>query len=279
MINRERIGLNRIVYPGLNLEGFFQLTSELKLNKIELRNDLTGKGIIDSYSPQQVRDLAEALSIQILSINALQKFNVAEILPELMEELKELITLAKSINCRAIVLCPNNDVQDQRDEDRIYRETVQALKAFGPLFENSGVLGYVEPLGFPESSLNSLIKAKELIEESGYSTYKTVHDTFHHFLGPDTLTTLEREYDIACSGLVHISGVEEVLPAEQYRDEHRILPSPNDRLKSRQQLDLIVSLGYRGNVCFESFASEIHRLDLDEIKLALEESIDYICTA
>jgi len=52
MINRSKISLNRIIYPKLNLEDFFKLTKDLDLNKIELRNDLPGGKIIDSYTPR-----------------------------------------------------------------------------------------------------------------------------------------------------------------------------------------------------------------------------------
>ncbi len=81
MIERSRICLNRIIYPDLNLEDFFKFTADLGLNKVELRNDLPGKGIIDTYFPEQIKDLSKNYAIEILTINALQKFNLGEVLP------------------------------------------------------------------------------------------------------------------------------------------------------------------------------------------------------
>ena len=50
MIERSRIGLNRVIYPRLNLANFFKFTADLGVSKVELRNDLPGKGIIDAGS-------------------------------------------------------------------------------------------------------------------------------------------------------------------------------------------------------------------------------------
>jgi 2-keto-myo-inositol isomerase len=220
MISKSKIGLNRILFPTANLEEFFKLSSHMGLIKIELRNDLPGAGIIAPYSPEQVKELSEKYNIKILTINALQKFNLGAVLPEVLQELKEMIRLAVAIDCEAIVLVPTND---KRDSDVITQETVAALKAFGPLFENNGIRGYVEPLGFAECSLRSKVSALQAIRESGFSNYKIVHDTFHHYLGPDSDDTLKNDYDISYTGLVHVSGVESHIPSNQYRDDHRIL--------------------------------------------------------
>jgi 2-keto-myo-inositol isomerase len=176
MISKSKIGLNRILFPTANLEEFFKLSSHMGLIKIELRNDLPGAGIIAPYSPEQVKELSEKYNIKILTINALQKFNLGAVLPEVLQELKEMIRLAVAIDCEAIVLVPTNDVNDKRDSDVITQETVAALKALGPLFENNGIRGYVEPLGFAECSLRSKVSALQAIQESGFSNYKIVHE-------------------------------------------------------------------------------------------------------
>jgi len=207
MIKRTRFSLNRIVYPKLKLEDFLKFVKDLDLNKIELRNDLPGGKIIDGYTLGQLKELSKKYGVEILTINALQKFNLAAILPKTLKELKKLINLSLFIGCKAIVLCPNNDVNDKRSSGEIFEETVKALKSFGPLFQDSGMRGYLEPLGFKESSLRSLVTAMKAIQKSGYPVYKTIHDTFHHYIGPDTFNTIKNDYDISYTGLVHISLV------------------------------------------------------------------------
>ena len=276
MMERSRFSLNRIIYPDLNLEDFFKFTADLGLNKVELRNDLPGKGVIDTYSPEEIKDLLKKYGIEILTINALQKFNLGVVLQQAIKALKELISLSLSIGCKAIVLCPNNEVNDRRNSKEIFKETVGALKSFAPLFEESNLLGYVEPLGFKESSLSSLVTAMNAIKEAGCPNYKIVHDTFHHYIGPDTFKTIEDKYNLSYTGLVHISGVESVIPTEQYRDNHRILVSVQDRLKSKEQIELLIKLGYNGDISLEPFAKEVQKMEIEEIKAAIDKSIEYI---
>jgi 2-keto-myo-inositol isomerase len=276
VINLTRFALNRIICPDLDLEAFFKLTSDAGLKKVELRNDLPGKGVIDKLSPAQAGELVDQHGIEIITINALQKFNLGSMRSRLLEELQQIIELAKSINCRAVVLCPNNDKSDGRDHDQIREETLENLKSFAPLFEDSGLTGLVEPLGFPESSLPSLISAMDIIRETGCSRYKVVHDTFHHHLGPDSTARLQKEFDITYTGLVHVSGVETDQPKEVYRDEHRVLVGSKDRLNSREQVQLLLRLGYTGDISYEPFSEAIQNLPADKIKSDLEASLRYL---
>jgi len=195
---------------------------------------------------------------------------------ETIKELKKLINLSLSIGCKAIVLCPNNDVNDKRGSEEIFEETVKALKSFGPLFQDSGMRGYLEPLGFKESSLRSLVTAMKAIQESNYSVYKTVHDTFHHYIGPDTFDTIKNDYDISYTGLVHISGVESNVPVEEYRDNHRVLVTEQDRLQTKKQIELLLKLGYAGNISFEPFSEKIQEMEIEKIKSAINHSIECI---
>ena len=276
MIKRSRIGLNRIVYPNLELEDFYKFTKDLDLNKIELRNDLPGGKIIDGYTPGQLKELSKKYGVEILTINALQKFNLGAILPQTIKELKKLINLSLSIGCKAIVLCPNNDVNDKRGSGEIFKETVKALKSFGPLFQDSGMQGYLEPLGFEECSLRSIVTAMKAIQESGYTVYKIVHDTFHHHIGPDTFDTIENDYDISYTGLVHISGAECNIPVDEYRDNHRILVTAQDRLQTKEQIALLLKLGYKGDISFEPFSKTIKEMEVEKIKSAINNSIECI---
>lgn len=278
MLDKKAFALNRIISPDLGLDDFLRLTAETGLGKVELRNDLPGRGIIDELRPAQVRELADQCGIEIITINALQKFNLGSMRPRLLEELRNLIELAGSIRCRGIVLCPNNDPRDNRNAGQIRKETIENLKSFAPFFEENGLTGLVEPLGFAESSLTSLVAAMEIIGESGCGRYRIVHDTFHHHLGPDGLASLGKQYDIGYTGLVHVSGVEAKIPVEQYRDEHRVLVGPKDRLKSRDQVALLLALGYSGDIAYEPFSREIQSLSVEELKRGIKASVAYLCS-
>ncbi|MCG2821676.1 MAG: TIM barrel protein, partial [Candidatus Atribacteria bacterium] len=144
------------------------------------------------------------------------------------------------------------------------------------LFKDSGMQGYLEPLGFEECSLRSIVTAMRAIQESGYPVYKIVQDTFHHHIGPDTFDTIENDYDISYTGLVHISGVECNLPVGEYRDNHRILVSEQDKLQTKEQIALLLKLGYAGNISFEPFSQKVQEMEIEKIKSAIDHSIEYI---
>lgn len=267
MLNISRFALNRIIYPTLDLEGFFQFTADLGINKVELRNDLPGGKILDNASPGDVTALAEKYGIQIITINAVQHFNLGALLNQVYTNVKDLLRTASAIGCGAIVLCPHNDVEDTRTQEQFYADTVAALKKLAPLFAESGITGLVEPLGFEESSLRSKKVAVKAIQESGYVGYKLVHDTFHHYLSPDE--QVYPEY----TGLVHISGVESDLPKASIRDEHRILIGSQDIMQNKDQIILLESQGYSGVYSFEPFSEDVQQMSLDALHDQLQDSI------
>lgn len=276
MIDRNQFALNRITCPSLGLEEFFRLAAEVGLSKVELRNDLPGARIVDGMKPEQALALAERHRVRVITINALQKFNLSSAREKTTRELESMIGLAAAIRCPALVLCPNNDPRDTRNPQTRLDETADALRAFGPLFSARQMLGYVEPLGFAESSLDSVVTAAEAIRRSGFDCYRVVYDTFHHYLGPDTEATIGSAFPVSLTGLIHVSGVTAGLPTESYRDEHRVLPSAADRMHSRGQVRRLIDLGYLGDISFEPFAAEVQRLGRGELKKALQESLAYL---
>jgi 2-keto-myo-inositol isomerase len=275
-MNPSRISLNRILSPNLSIEEFFSLAARIGAQAVELRNDLEHVDTIDRLSPEAVTELAEKHSLSILTINALLHFNLASRRTELESELRMLLRLASSIACRAIVLIPHNAVDDTRDIDTSYRETVAALKAFAPYFEEAGVMGYIEPLGFPECSLRSKLTALKAIRESGGGPYRIIHDTFHHAVGPDDNDTLATTIPVEDIGLVHISGVEARLPPAQYKDAHRLLVTEKDRLENRDQIMILEKRNYRGYYSFEPFSPVVQRLAAPDLENALRKSIAYL---
>lgn len=279
MIERSRFGLNRIICPSLDIREFFQMANDLGLCYVELRNDLLERSIIDNYSVSEIRYLMKRYNIQICSINAVQQFNYLKEITRIAKELKNLLKLAQEINCRAIVLCPFNKVDifnKPRAVEEYYQKTVLALKELLPLFRDNDMLGYIEPLGFKSSSLSSAILALKAIKEVGYEGYKIVYDTFHHYLGPDDLSIIDKEYDMRFTGLMHISAVTVDLVPEQYRDEHRNMDFKKDKLNNKEQINFFVQHGYDGIISFEPFFTEVQKLKARELKELINQAIEYL---
>jgi len=269
----SEIGLNRIMFPRADVSRFFDLAAAAGVRSVELRNDLPGKGIIDDLSPTAVVDLSEQKGIRIEAINALQQFNLPSHRDAAASELDRMIEIASSIRCQAIVFCPNNDRVDERSPEEAYDDTVESLEAFEGQLTGSGILGYVEPLGFPQSSLRSMRSAIRAISEAGATSYKTVYDTFHHHLGSDTVGWIEQEFDVSSIGIVHASGVPSSVATEVLLDEHRELIDESDRLGNLEQIVLLERLSYDGIVSPEPFSPRLAALTEEDIISAVRTCI------
>ncbi|HJO95282.1 MAG TPA: TIM barrel protein [Victivallales bacterium] len=268
---KNLIALNRMLCPNLSIADFFKLANEMGCSGVELRNDINDGRIIDDLEPEEVKSLAELNDINIYTINAVQKFNLASKREQVMTDLNSLIEISKKIGCKAIVLCPNNEADDNSSKEQCYSETVSALKAIGNALEGTNIIGLVEPLGFEISSLRYKKDAVSAIRESGYAdNFKIVHDTFHHYLAG------EKEIFPEETGLVHFSGVEDKLPASELTDENRVFITEKDIMHNVYQINSLADDSYLGILSFEPFSSRIHDLSLDVMKSNLRKTIKTI---
>lgn len=243
--------LNHMVAPQMPLGAFFKLGKTLGLTQFEIRNDLDGNAILDGTSPQTVRELAVAEDVEIISINALQRFN--EWTPAREEEARSLAAYAAACGAKALVLVPVNDGSGKMEGERQGNLQV-ALKGLKPILEEAGIIGLVEPLGFQICSLRSKREAVEAINAiNGSDRFRLVHDTFHHVLAgePDLFSSM--------TGLVHISGVNDgEVSVDDMRDPHRVMVGDGDRLANVAQIRALLAQGYAGPFSFEPFSPSVH---------------------
>ncbi|CCM78554.1 TIM barrel protein [Rhizobium mesoamericanum] len=262
-----RFALNHMAAPSLPIQDLFALAGSLGIDAVEIRNDLAGNAIIDGTSPGAVAKAARHHGMTILSINALQRFN--EWNARRADEALTLIEYAKACGAQALVLVPKNDGTGRADGER-QDNLRQSLAALKPMLDTAGIIGLVEPLGFEICSLRSKREAATAIDAlSARSTFKLVHDTFHHHLAG------EGQLFPDMTGLVHISGVNDpAVSVADMRDPHRVLVTADDRLDNAGQVRALVEAGYAGRFSFEPFAAEVH--DLKDPASALRASMGYL---
>ncbi|QKK34104.1 TIM barrel protein (plasmid) [Rhizobium indicum] len=262
-----RFALNHMAAPSLAIEDFFALSRSLGIDAVEIRNDLSGNAIFDGTKPEVIRQAAARHGLTIISINALQRFN--EWNATRAAEAQELIDYAGASGAKALVLVPKNDGTGCADGER-QANLRQSLAALKPMLERAGIIGLVEPLGFEICSLRSKTEAAEAIRELGAeSTFKLVHDTFHHHLAGEAATFPD------LTGLVHISGVDDpAVSIADMRDSHRVLVDADDLLDNAGQVRALLQAGYNGPFSFEPFAAEVHALK--DPAAALRASMDYL---
>lgn len=270
-MKKIKFALNRIVAPRLSLEQFLDMTQALGLDAVELRNDLQGVEILQGTNYTAINKATSERGISVITINALQKFNFWN--EERVAEATTLAKTAQQCGAQALVLCPVNSTDDQRDAKTRYQDTVIALNALAPILKNAGLVGLVEPLGFEICSLRHKAVVSDILKEV-VGDFKMVHDTFHHHLSGDT------QFYPKQTQLVHISGVtDSQLTATAMNDGHRVLIDAADRLGNVQQIKQLLDAGYQGYFSFEPFAESVHKQSHSEIQVALQKSMDYMNSA
>jgi 2-keto-myo-inositol isomerase len=263
-----QFSLNRMSAPRIPLKDFVALCRRLEIGAIEIRNDLPGVEIEDGTRAADVKAATAENGLAILSINALQRFDLFD--ATRASEALSLAQYAAACGAQALVLCPTNSRQEERTAAERHANLTHALKQLQPILDDHGLIGLIEPLGFEECALRRKSDAvKAIYDAAGERRFRLVHDTFHHHLSGENIFYPD------LTGLVHVSGVEDRdLAVDRMRDGHRVLVGANDRLDNIGQLDTLFARGYRGHVSFEPFAEVI--AEAPDIETRLRESIDYL---
>ena len=162
-----RFALNHMAAPRLRPAAFFALARGLGMSGVEIRNDLDGNAILDGTPPEKMADAAREAGVEIVSINALQRFN--DWSAARAAEAAELADYAQACGAKALVLVPTNDGTGRADGERQDRLRI-ALQALMPILGERGLTGLVEPLGFESCALRLKSEAAQAIEAVGGRT-------------------------------------------------------------------------------------------------------------
>ncbi|MDB5612852.1 MAG: Xylose isomerase [Devosia sp.] len=256
--------INHMAAPQLSLAELFALAAKLGAPRVEIRNDISGNSILVGTSAETVRQLAADANVTVISINALQHFNVWS--DERATEAEALAVFCSVSGAKALVLVADNSGDVPASAAARVENARQALAALSPILRRYGIIGLVECLGFEACSLRSKKEAVAAIDAvNGRDVFQLTHDTFHHHLAG------EPELFPELTGLIHISGVEDpAIAVHDMRDSHRVLVGPNDRLDNLGQIAALRRGGYVGPLSFEPFAP------ISGPEQALQESIKYI---
>ncbi|MCY0964319.1 TIM barrel protein [Parathalassolituus penaei] len=263
-----RFGLNHMVCPKLTIAEFLEVAHQLKSETVEFRNDVGSNSLTDLETARAAGARAKELGITVLSVNALYPFNVWN--EEREQQARAMAELAQAAGALGLVVCPLNDgtmTEPSAERTEALHTALRGLKA---ILEEFDLMGFVEPLGFPISSLRSKREAIEAIDAiGGADRFKLVHDTFHH------RGAGEDEYFPDRTGLIHISGLEDPeISFDDMLDSHRLLVGPADRLGNVEQLRTLLAAGYTGPVSFEPFCAAVW--DLPDHVAAVNDSIRFV---
>ncbi len=263
-----KFGFNHMVSPSLTPDELIEAAVDLGAVAIELRNDIGANSLSDLATARRVGSKAKAAGLEVRSVNALYPFNVWN--DERARQTETLAKLAQACGATGLVMCPLNEGKMLEDTPEKAAGLRAALNGARAILQAHGLKGFVEPLGFPVSSLRFKREALAAIDDiGGADVFSLVHDTFHH------RGAGEKELFAARTGLVHISGLEDpAIGFTEMLDAHRVLVGPKDRLGNIEQLRRLYADGFDGIVSFEPFAKEIH--DLPDPIGAVRQSMAYV---
>ncbi len=263
-----KFSLNHMVAPNMTAFELLDAAKVMGLQAVELRNDVQENSVTELENARAIGARAAELGIEVLSINALYPFNIWN--EERAAAAEKLAQLASACGAKGLVMCPLNDGSYTATADEKKAGLIAALTGIKPILEKYNLKGFVEPLGFPISSLRLKKDAVEAIKAiDAEDRFGLVHDTFHHQGAAETGFFAQH------TGLVHISGVEDpAISFDDMLDAHRVLVGPKDRLGNISQIRALLEGGYSGYVSFEPFSEQVTQLA--EPVAALEESIRYI---
>ena len=256
--------LNQIIFPDLPFKDFLTFSKRLNIKAIEIRNDIK-TNLIKENDPIEIKSICEDNDINILSINALQKFNIWN--KDRENEFISLCKYADKANINAIVLVPVNDgsIKSQKEQIQLLEHS---LININKIINNFNVIALVEPLGFNQSSLRFKSLTANVIKSLQSNKFKIIHDTFHHALAK------EKEFFPSLTGLVHFSGVSNMYKNIELHDDHRSIIDKNDILQNINQIQKISNSNYKGYFSFEPFSNTLIK-DKNILKI-VKNSFNYI---
>ena len=231
----------------LHLDYFLNFSNDLKVHAIEIRNDIK-TNLIKENDPSKLKNKCGEKSLKILSINALQKFNIWN--KDRSDELIKLCKFADQADIWGIVLVPLNDgsVNSPTEQIQLLEESLsEIIKILG----DYKVIGLVEPLGFKQSSLRYKSMTVKIINNLQSNKLNIVHDTFHHALAN------EKDFFPSLTGLVHFSGVSNIYKNIELNDDHRSVVDENDILANLYQIQKLINSNYQGYFSFEPFSNTL----------------------
>ncbi|HMO08248.1 MAG TPA: TIM barrel protein [Paracoccaceae bacterium] len=242
--------LNHMTVARMSFARLLDTAAVLGCTGVEVRNDLP-QPLFDGLDPAAAGEMAKARGLRLLTVAEVKRFN--DWSADKAAEALSLMRIAQAAGAGAVSLIPRNDGLGLGNGERRAALRV-ALKSLKPMLEDHGLVGMVEPLGFPVCALRHKAEAVEVIEALGArDRFRLVHDTFHHTLAGGG------DYFPDHTGIVHVSGVtDQQVTVAGMSDAHRVLVGPGDRLGTIEQLAALATLGWRGPVSFEAFAPETH---------------------
>jgi 2-keto-myo-inositol isomerase len=259
----HRFGLNGATTGTRNLLTDLRAAREAGYQALEIRDTklqayLDGGGSLDALR----QELSDA-GVEAASLNALERSTLAlgDERQAVLRRCHRLSEWAAALDCSYVVAVPS-PVADARDPERITKVTTDALRALADVAKPYGVHVGFEFLGFAACSVNTLAKARRIVEAVKDPAVGLVIDAFHFYAGGSTWEMLDglRPEQLF---LVHLDDAEG-RPRQTLTDAHRLLPG-DGVIPLKELVRWLDGVGYRGLYSIELFRPEYYEWDPAEL--------------
>ena len=140
--------LNHMTVPRANWCTLIDVAARLGCTGVEVRNDL-GKPLFDGREPSEAGAMARDEGLRIHTVAEIKQFDAWD--RDRALEARSLVRVAAAAGAEAVCLIPRNDGAGIGDGER-QANVRAALRGIGPMLEDAGIAGLVEPLGFETSA-------------------------------------------------------------------------------------------------------------------------------
>ncbi len=185
------LAINQATLMKTPMEKFLDAVAKAGFEGVELRRDET-LFFLENHSISELRDLLENLNLKCITFNAIELFSLC---PEsefkkILKYSQKLMEIGNKIGCDTIIAVPSF-LEEYLEQKLIYDKTIARLKILTNLAEEYNFNLYFEPLGFKNNSVRKLNFALDIISDDSLPTIGLVIDTFHFFVGENSLEDLE----------------------------------------------------------------------------------------
>jgi len=173
-----------------------------------------------------------------------------------ISRLKDLIPLAHNLNCKTLITCAGNTMENKTYEQQ-YNSILDSLWEASKIVEKEGITLVLEPLNTLVDHkgyfLDSAIKGAEIVRKINHPNIKLLYDIYHmQIMEGNIISFIEKNLDII--GHFHSASV----------------PGRNElwlgELNYKNILERIYSLGYKGYIGLEYFPTMSSEESLKRLK-------------
>jgi len=284
-----RFGLNGATIGSTDLLTDIQVAQEAGYEALEIRDAKLAAYLKGGGALYTLRRTLSDFGVEAVSLNALEQSTLAtgEVRAEVLRRCRTMCEWAAGLACPYVVAVPTiterpasppgrrSGARTIYDDSTVVTQTVAALRAMAEIARPFRVKIGFEFLGFANCSVNTLARARRVVEAADDPNIGLVIDAFHFHAGGSTWEMLD---GLAAERLfvVHLSDAER-RPRGELTDSHRLLPG-DGVVPLRDLVKRLQRIGYSGVYSIELFRPEYWTRDPLEFAQAARHKMEVLFT-